>query len=143
MKTTAIQVTQDDILVRPVFRPDGTLEGYFALLASATDGGTVPYSGEIRGTPQEAVEAFAAQKWPELGALAFGRNWIATKAGPGGFKDSDFDCLVAAIGNAFPVLLPDRNYQIAVQCERDWDLKQRQSSHSKAKRVAVRKPYVS
>jgi hypothetical protein len=128
MNTSQIQVTQDDILVRPVFGPDGTLEGYFAAHATDfTNGEVRAFSGEIRARPQEAVEAFAANKWPELGAFALGRRWIASRSRPGGYTESDFEDLVAAIGVAFPDLLPDRDYRIARQCELDWSGQQRQS----------------
>ena len=112
MNGNQIQVTSDDILVRPTFLPDGTLEGYFALLATDFANGTIrPSEGEIRSTPQEAVAEFTAHRWPELGARAFGRHWLATRSSYN--SGSDFDDFAAAIGKAFPALLPDQHHSIA------------------------------
>ena len=126
---SSIRVTQDDILVRASFDAAGALEGYFALRATDFAGAAVrPSEGELRATPQEAVATFLEDLWPEIAAEAFGRNWIASRAG--GFNGGiAFDELVDALSEAFPSLSRkenDQSYAIARKCEMEWSRQQRQ-----------------
>jgi len=95
-----INATPDDILIRPYFLPDGTLEGYFA--NDATEIAEKPFvSGEVQPTPQAALEKYLAEQWPEHGATAFAWRWIANR--PGGYNGvNDFYALVAILDERFP-----------------------------------------
>lgn len=73
-----IEVTEDDILVRPWFNSLGDFLGYFANVA--TDIGPEPFgSGDLLPTPQAALDKFLEDQWPEIAATAFSRRWIANR----------------------------------------------------------------
>lgn len=112
-----IDVTRDDIIVRPFIDPDGKLRGFIAGLAH-----DFPYHHErelpesIPATPADALNEFVDERWPELAGLAVGRAWRARKTDYD--PEKHFDDLLEVVRETCPELEVDRAFEIARCCER-------------------------
>jgi hypothetical protein len=124
-QTKQIQITPSDLLVRPKYNPDGTIDGWFALPATDfADGSISPAPSEIQPTPQEAVKAYLAERSPEFEAETLARGLIATWAG-GYNSDKHFESLVEKLSATFPKLSSDAAESVARKCESEWSRQQR------------------
>ena len=126
MKKILVPVTPDDLLVRPSYNRDGTIDGYYALPATDfADRPIQPAAGEIHPTPQGAIEVYLADRSPEFEAEAFARGWIASR--PNGYiPDKDFDNLMEVVLAKFPNLSADQAHTIAQKCESAWSRQKRE-----------------